>query len=99
MPDRDGFMARFGALDALIQRTHGQLLAMRGRAPDDMRELVVSRTFLCAASIQLQGALASTQMSAYQRSVCAAVAAGRALDIVDVSQYPYLDPVVAVSAA
>ena len=89
---------RVAALDALIQRTHGALSALRShRSPDDARALLVARTLLCTASIQLQAPLAGVQLAAYQRSVCAAVAASRALEIIDVNQYPHLDPVTAVS--
>lgn len=98
-PARAELLARAGALDALIQRAHGALIGVRNRSADDMREVLLARTFLCAASVQLQAGLVSTQLPAWQRSVCAAVAAGGALDLVDVSQFPFLDPVIAVSVA
>ncbi|KAH9919498.1 uncharacterized protein BXZ73DRAFT_92090 [Epithele typhae] len=96
MPDRDGFMVRYQAADALVQRVHGALVALRPRTPDDRREVLVSRTFLCAAAIQLHAPFASAQPAAWQRSICAATAAARALEIVDLNQTPHLDPVVAI---
>ncbi|TBU42090.1 hypothetical protein BD309DRAFT_867035 [Dichomitus squalens] len=96
MPDRNDFVNRFTALDNHIERFHRKLAAIRNRGPDDMRELLVSRTFACAASIQLHSAFSSSQPMSWQKTVGVAIAASRALDIVDVNQYQHLDPVIAI---
>ena len=98
MPDRNDFANRFNSLDSLLERFHRQLAAVRNRGPDDMRELLVSRTFACAASIQLHQVFSSSQPMSWQKTVAVAVAAGRALDIVDINQYRHLDPAIAVSS-
>ena len=97
MPNRNDFLARFGALDTLIERYHRQLAAIRNRSPDDMHELLVARTFTCAAAIQLHSTFSSHQQMSWQKVVCVAVAAGRALDIVNINQVSPVDPVLAVS--
>ncbi|KAI0696778.1 hypothetical protein C8T65DRAFT_743467 [Cerioporus squamosus] len=96
MPNRNEYLARFGALDTLIERYHRQLAAIGNRSPEDMRELLVARTFTCAAAIQLHSTFSSQQLMSWQKTVCVAVAAGRALDVVNVNQVSHLDPVLAV---
>lgn len=97
MPNRNEFFARFNALDTVIERFHRQLAAIRNRSPDDMREVLVCRTFACVAAIQLHSAFSGTQPTSWQKTLCVAIAAGRALDIVDISQARHIDPVMAVS--
>ncbi len=98
MPNRNEYLARFSALDTLIERYHRQLAAIRNRSPEDMRELLVARTFTCAAAIQLHSTFSSQQPMSWQKTVCVAVAAGHALDVVNLNQVPHLDPILAVSA-
>ncbi|RDX54452.1 hypothetical protein OH76DRAFT_1340989 [Lentinus brumalis] len=96
MPNRNEYLARFSALDTLIERYHRQLAAIRNRSPEDMRELLVARTFTCAAAIQLHSTFSSQQPMSWQKTVCVAVAAGHALDVVNLNQVPHLDPILAV---
>ncbi|RPD65437.1 hypothetical protein L226DRAFT_567324 [Lentinus tigrinus ALCF2SS1-7] len=96
MPNRNEFLARFGALDTLIERYHRQLAGIRNRSPEDMREVLVARTITCTAAIQLHSTFSSHQPMSWQKTVCVAVAAGRALDVVNVSQGLHLDPILAV---
>lgn len=98
MPNRNDFLNHFNSLDGVIERFHRQLVAVKNRKPDDMRELLVSRTFACAAAIQLHSAFSSAQPTSWKKTICVAVSASRALDIIDLNQYRHLDPVVAVSA-
>lgn len=98
MPNRNDFLNCFNSLDGTIERFHRQLAAVTNRKPDDMRELLVSRTFACAAAIQLHSVFSSSQPISRKKTICAAISSGRALDIVDVNQYRHLDPVIAVSA-
>ena len=97
MPNRNDFLNYFNSLDSMIERFHRQLVAVKNRRPDDMREVLVSRTFACAAAIQLHAAFSSTQPMSWKKTLSVAVSASRALDIIDVNQYRHLDPVIAVS--
>ncbi|KAI0746719.1 hypothetical protein C8Q80DRAFT_1105387 [Daedaleopsis nitida] len=96
MPNRNEYLTQFGALDGLIERFHGQLAAIRNRSFDDMRELLVCRTFACAAAIQLHAGFASHQPASWQKSVAVAIAAARAIDSVDLGQTRHLDPIMAL---
>ncbi|PIL27471.1 transcription factor [Ganoderma sinense ZZ0214-1] len=96
MPNRNDFLNYFNSLDSKIERFHRQLVAVKDRRPDDMREVLVSRTFACAAAIQLHAVFSSTQPMSWKKTICVAVSASRALDIVDINQYPHLDPVIAI---
>ncbi|KAI1798255.1 hypothetical protein LXA43DRAFT_19782 [Ganoderma leucocontextum] len=96
MPNRDDFLNCFNTLDSIIERFHRQLIAIRNRKPDDMRELLVSRTFACAAAIQLHSVFSGSQPMLWKKTVCIAVSASRALDIVNINQYRHLDPVIAI---
>lgn len=98
MSNRNEFLARFSTVDGLIERYHRQLASIRNRtSAEDVRELLVSRTFLCAAVIQLHAPFVATQQASWQKTVCVAIAAGRAVDAVDFSQTRLLDPIIAVS--
>ncbi|KAI8970554.1 hypothetical protein BD414DRAFT_427596 [Trametes punicea] len=95
MPNRAEYLARFSALDSLIERFHRRLAAIRNGTPDDLRELLVCRTYACVAAIQLHSAFASNQPASRQKTVNVALAAARALDLTDFNQHRHLDPVIA----
>lgn len=99
MPNRSEFLAQFTALDTHIEGFHRLLAGIRNRGADDMRELLTARTLVCVAAIQLHSAFAAQQSTSRQKSLGVAIAAARALDLVDLNQYRHLDSVVAVSFA
>ncbi|KAH9849402.1 hypothetical protein C2E23DRAFT_737549 [Lenzites betulinus] len=96
MPNRGEFLTQFTALDSLIETYHRRLAGVRNRSPDDMRELLVCRTIACVAVIQLHSVFASQQPSSRQKTLSVAVAATRALDIIDVNQYRHLDSLISM---
>ncbi|OJT07742.1 hypothetical protein TRAPUB_1334 [Trametes pubescens] len=96
MPNRSEFLAQFTALDTHIEGFHRLLAGIRNRGPDDTRELLTSRTLVCVAAIQLHSAFAAQQSTSRQKSLGVAIAAARALDLVDLNQYRHLDSVVAM---
>ncbi|KAI0826659.1 hypothetical protein BC628DRAFT_1410246 [Trametes gibbosa] len=96
MPNPGEFLTQFTALDNLIETFHRRLAAVRNRGSDDMREVLVCRTITCVAAIQLHSAFANHQPASRQKTLSVAVAATRALDIVDVNQYRHLDSLISM---
>ncbi|KAH9896834.1 hypothetical protein C8Q73DRAFT_744734 [Cubamyces lactineus] len=96
IPNRGEWLAQFTALDNAIERFHRQLAAIRNRGVEDMREMVVSRTFACVAAIQLHSVFASHQPASRQKSLSVAIASARALDVIDLNQCRHLEPVIAM---
>ncbi|KAI0635147.1 hypothetical protein C8Q77DRAFT_1156484 [Trametes polyzona] len=96
MPNRNEFFALFNGLDGAIEAFHRRLAAIRSTNPDDARELLVARTLSCVAAIQLHSVFANQQPTSRQKALSVAIAAVRALDLVDVNQCRHLDSVVAM---
>ncbi|KAI0674261.1 hypothetical protein C8Q78DRAFT_989256 [Trametes maxima] len=96
LPNPGEFNTQFTTLDNTIERFHRQLAGVRNRSPDDMREVLVARTLTCVAAIQLHSVFVNHQPVSRQKSLAVAIASVKALDIVDITQYRYLDPIVAI---
>ncbi|KAI0646271.1 hypothetical protein C8Q79DRAFT_1000650 [Trametes meyenii] len=96
LPNPGEFNAQFTTLDNSIERFHRQLSGVRNRSLDDMREVLVARTLTCVAAIQLHSVFVNHQPVSRQKSLAVAIASVKALDVVDINQYRYLDPIIAI---
>ncbi|OBZ66214.1 Chromatin structure-remodeling complex protein RSC30 [Grifola frondosa] len=97
MPDTTNFYGNFMALDSVIDQFTASLLPLEFVVDDDIaRTSLVTYTFARAATIQLHSNFKEPNRIGESKDVAAAKAAVAALDTLNVSEWSFVDPILAI---